>query len=162
MSRARTSPTPRIDDPLPGFQVAAVTVPLLYGPLIGLVVAAVLVLAGAFVTLPREQVTWALVTEAYLAVGVAGVLVSGVCSGIFGYPVARAMKARGIHSPAAYGAMGLLGGLAALAIWKVLVDRGLVFQPYFAPWGVAFPLYGAMYALLFRWRAAKVPARLRA
>ncbi|MCU0635534.1 MAG: hypothetical protein MUE41_11735 [Gemmatimonadaceae bacterium] len=159
MSRARVDPAPRVDDPVPGFQLAAVTVPLLYGPAIGLVVAAVLVLGGAFLTLPREQVTAALLQEAYLAVGVAGVLVGGLCSAVFGYPVARALKQRQIHSYAAYALMGLLGGLAALAGWRILVARGAVFQPYFAPWGIAFPLYGVMYAVLFRWRAGKVPAR---
>jgi ABC-type sugar transport system permease subunit len=54
--------------------------------------------------------------------------------------------------------MGLGGGLVALAVWQQLLARGLVFQPYFAPWAVAFPVYGALYALLFRWRAARRPA----
>jgi hypothetical protein len=159
MSRTHTVGHTGFNDPLPGFHVAAVSVPLLYGPVIGLVVAALLVLGGAFLTLPRAQVTPALLQEAFFAVAFASIVVGGLSSAVFGYPVARAMKRRGLVSPIAFGASGLLGGLVALGIWKVLVDRGIVFTPYFAPWGLAFPIYGVLYALLFRWRAGKAPRR---
>jgi hypothetical protein len=159
MSKRRAAGHRVRTDVLPGFQVAAVTVPLIYGPVIGLAVAAVLVLGGAYLTLPRAQVTSALLQEAFVAVAFAGIVVGGLSSAVFGYPVARAMQRRGAVSPLLFAAMGLAGGLAALGVWQLLVTRGLVFQPYFAPWRLAFPIYGVLYALLFRWRAGKRPLR---
>jgi hypothetical protein len=155
----RHAATGHRSEELPGFQLAAVTVPLFYGPLVGLLVAAILVLAGAYLTLPRPQVTPALLKEAFGAVAFAGIVVGGLSSAVFGYPVARAMQRRRLVAPWLFALMGLLGGLAALWVWQLLVDRRYVFEPYFKPWRLAFPIYGVLYALLFRWRAGKRPRR---
>lgn len=140
---------------LPGFNRAAWTVPLVWGPVIGTCVAAVLVLGGTFLTRPPEQHTLPFMREAFLAVAFAGVVVSGLSSAVFGYPVARWLERTGRTSMLDFALSGAIGGSVALGIWKVLVDRQLVFAPYFAPWALAFPLYGVLYAVLFRWRAGK-------
>lgn len=139
--------------PLPGFTRAAWTVPLLWGPVIGTLVACVLVLGGSYLTIPRERVTPDFLLEAFKAVAFAGVVVSGLSSAVFGYPVARWLERTGRTSMLAFATSGALGGLVALAVWKVLVDKGIVFVPYFPPWALAFPLYGVLYAVLFLWRA---------
>ena len=140
--------------PLPGFNRAVWTVPLLWGPVIGTIVAAILVVGGSYLTIPRERVTPSFLLDAFKAVAFAGIVVGGLSSAVFGYPVARWLLRSGRTSLAAFAVSGALGGLLALAVWKVLVDRGLVFVPYFPPWALAFPLYGALHAVLFRWRAA--------
>ncbi len=140
---------------LPGFNRAVWTVPLVWGPLIGTGVAVLLVLGGTYLTLPPEKATLAFMQEAFLAVAFAGIVVSGLSSAVFGYPVARWLERTGRTSMATFALSGALGGTVALGIWKVLVDRHLVFVPYFPPWALAFPLYGVLYAVLFRWRAGK-------
>ncbi len=139
--------------PLPGFSRAVWTVPLLWGPVVGTIVAGILVLGGSWLTIPRERVTPGFLLEAFKAVAFAGIVVSGVSSAVFGYPVARWLERSGRTSWVAFAVSGALGGLVALAVWRVLVDRGLVFVPYFPPWALAFPLYGVLHAVLFRWRA---------
>jgi hypothetical protein len=140
---------------LPGFNRAVWTVPLLWGPVIGTVVAAVLVLGGSYLAIPRERVTPDFLLEAFKAVAFAGVVVSGLSSAVFGYPVARWLERSGRTAMMPFVVSGAIGGCIALAVWKVLVDKGLVFVPYFPPWALAFPIYGVLYAVLFRWRAAK-------
>jgi hypothetical protein len=140
-------------DGLPSFWTAVHSVPLFWGPLAGAIIAACLVTGGLLVNVPLAEIR---LSEALRYFGI--ICVSGAAAGLlscylFGLPSALWMRAKGLTSFTAFIAVGAGGGLIALFVWWLLMQAGLIFDPVFAQWMLAFPIYGTVYAALFRWRA---------
>jgi hypothetical protein len=142
-------------DPLPSFWKAVHSVPLLWGPLAGIVIAAALVTGGLLVNVPLADIR---LSEAFRYFGI--ICFSGAAAGLlscylFGLPAALWMRSKGWTSRTAFIKAGAGGGLIAILVWWLLMQAGLIFDPVFKQWMLAFPIYGTVYAALFRWRAGR-------
>ncbi len=140
---------------LPSFDAAVHSVPWIWGPLAGVAVAAALVVGGMLVNLPLDQIRLADMARYFGIVCVSGASAGLLSCYLFGWPAALWMRANGLTSWTAFLAVGAGGGLIALVVWWLLMQAGLIFDPLFKQWMLAFPIYGALYAALFRWRAGR-------